>query len=127
MQTINDVVTSIIFYGTRLYMQGISDKSSKAHSTAIVLLNTRTIRGYKSVKEMVEPDSDAPWGNRFGLLHVPIPKFTDLKSSNPLEFVLKTHNTIKTKTNSSAVYFTGGLLTIMKKLRGPEVHTQWYS
>ena len=127
MQTINDVITAIIFFGTRLYMQEISQKSCKADSTAIVFLSTRTVRGYKSVKEMIKPESDTPWGNQFGLLHVSIPKFTNLKSSNPLEFVLKVHKIIKKKRNSSSVYFNGCLLSIMKKLKGPEVHTQFYS
>lgn len=127
MQTINDVITGIIFFGTRLYMQAISQKSSKADSTAIVLLSTRTVKGYKSVKEMIKPESDTPWGNQFGLLHVSLPKFTNLKSSNPLEFVLKVHKIIRKKRNSSSVHFTGCLLSIMKKLKGPEVHTQFYS
>ena len=127
MQTINDVITGIIFFGTRLYMQEISLKSSKADSTAIVLLSTRTVKGYKSVKEMIKPESDTPWGNQFGLLHVSLPKFTNLKSSNPLEFVLKVHKIIRKKRNSSSVHFTGCLLSIMKKLKGPEVHTQFYS
>ncbi|XP_050248326.1 wax ester synthase/diacylglycerol acyltransferase 4-like isoform X2 [Quercus robur] len=118
--TINDVITGIIFFGTRLYMQEVSQKSSKADSTAIVLLSTRTVKGYKSVKEMIKPESDTPWGNQFGLLHVSIPKFTNLKSSNPLEFVLKVHKIIRKKRNSSSVYFTGCLLSIMKKLKGPE-------
>ncbi|XP_050248324.1 wax ester synthase/diacylglycerol acyltransferase 4-like [Quercus robur] len=123
--TINDVITGIIFFGTRLYMQEVSQKSSKADSTAIVLLSTRTVKGYKSVKEMIKPESDTPWGNQFGLLHVSIPKFTNLKSSNPLEFVLKVHKIIRKKRNSSSVYFTGCLLSIMKKLKGPEAASKY--
>ncbi|KAK4577591.1 hypothetical protein RGQ29_027920 [Quercus rubra] len=123
--TINDVITGIIFFGTRLYMQAISQKSSKADSTAIVFLSTRTVRGYKCVKEMIKPESDTPWGNQFGLLHVSIPKFTNLKSSNPLEFVLKVHKIIKKKRNSSSVYFNGCLLSIMKKLKGPEAASRY--
>ncbi|KAK7845078.1 wax ester synthase/diacylglycerol acyltransferase 4 [Quercus suber] len=123
--TINDVITGIIFFGTRLYMQEISQKSSKADSTAIVFLSTRTVRGYKSVEEMIKPKSDTPWGNQFGLLHVSIPKFTNLKSSNPLEFVLKVHKIIKQKRNSSSVYFTGRLLSIMKKLKGPKAASRY--
>ena len=124
MQTINDVITGIIFYGIRLYMQEISHNSSKAQCVAVVLLSTRTVSGYKSVQEMVIPDSDVPWGNKFSFLHIPIPKFTDLKSLNPTEFVLRAHNMIKKKKNSSAIYFTAGsLLMILDKLRGPEVHT----
>ncbi|KAL0001963.1 hypothetical protein SO802_015744 [Lithocarpus litseifolius] len=123
--TINDVITGIIFFGTRLYMQEVCQKSSKADSTAIVLLSTRTVKGYKSVKEMIKPESDTPWGNQFGLLHVSIPKFTNLKSTNPLEFVLKVHKIIRKKRNSSSVYFTGCLLSIMKKLKGPEAASKY--
>jgi hypothetical protein len=108
--------------GTRLCMQEISHESSKAHSTALVLLNTRMIRAYKSVKEMVEPDSEAPWGNRFAFLHVPIPEFKDPKSLDPLEFVWEAHRIIKRKRSSLDVYLTSRLLEIMRKLRGPEVH-----
>jgi hypothetical protein len=103
-------------------MQEISLESSKAHSTALVLLNTRMIRAYKSVKEMVEPDSEAPWGNRFAFLHVPIPEFKDPKSLDPLEFVWEAHRIIKRKRSSLDVYLTSRLLEIMRKLRGPEVH-----
>jgi hypothetical protein len=121
MQTTNDVITGIIFLGTRLCMQEISHKSSKAHSTAIVLLNTRMIRAYKSVKEMAELDSEAPWGNRFGFLHVSIPKLKDPQSSDPLDFVREAHKIIKKKRSSLDVYLTSRLLEIVKKLRGSEV------
>ncbi|KAF2283238.1 hypothetical protein GH714_043590 [Hevea brasiliensis] len=46
--TINDVITGIIFYGIRLYMLAVSNNSTNAHSTALVLLNTRIIGSYKS-------------------------------------------------------------------------------
>uniref|UniRef100_A0A2N9FDD5 Uncharacterized protein n=1 Tax=Fagus sylvatica TaxID=28930 RepID=A0A2N9FDD5_FAGSY len=121
--TINDVITGIIFLGTRLYMQEINHKSSQAHSTALVLLNTRTMKGYNSVEEMLKPDSDTPWGNRFGFLHVPIPKLKDPKSPNPIEFVQAAQEVIKKKKSSFGVYLNGRLLEIVKKLRGPEVHT----
>jgi hypothetical protein len=103
-------------------MQEISHGSSKANSTALVLLNTRMIRAYKSVKEMVERDSESPWGNRFAFLHVSIPKFKDPKSSDPLEFVWEAHKIIKRKRSSLGVYLTSRLLEIVKELRGPEVH-----
>ncbi|KAH7860739.1 hypothetical protein Vadar_017462 [Vaccinium darrowii] len=56
--TINDVITGIIFFGTRLYMQQTGqDHSTKSNSTALVLLNTRNIAGYKSVDEMLTKSS----------------------------------------------------------------------
>jgi hypothetical protein len=121
-QTTNDVITGIIFLGTRLFMQEKSHESSEAHSTALVLLNTRMISSYKSIKEMVEPNSETPWGNRFGFLHVPIPNFKDPKSLDPLEFVWEAHKIIKRKRSMLDVYLTSRVLEIIKKIRGPEVH-----
>ncbi|XP_050258616.1 wax ester synthase/diacylglycerol acyltransferase 11-like isoform X1 [Quercus robur] len=118
--TVNDVITGIIFLGNRLYMQEISNKSTKSHSTALVLLNTRTMSGYKSIEEMLKPNSKVPWGNQFAFLHVPMPELKDHKSQNPLDFVLATSKIIKKKKSSLGVYLTGRFLEIVKKLRGPE-------
>ncbi|KAI3457227.1 hypothetical protein Pfo_013890 [Paulownia fortunei] len=118
--TINDVITGIITFGTRLYMQKTSQESGKAKSTALVLLNTRAVGGYKSVDEMIKPDSEMPWGNRFAFLQVPIPKLSAAELENPLRFVKKANRTIKRQRNSAAVYLTGQLLNLIRKIRGPE-------
>ena len=78
---------------------------------------------YKSIEEMLEPKSKVPWGNRFSFMHVPMPKFKDQKSTNPLEFVWAANKIIKKKKSSLGVYLTSKLLGIVKKLKGPEVHT----
>ncbi|KAE8075952.1 hypothetical protein FH972_014632 [Carpinus fangiana] len=122
--TVNDIIVGIIFYGTRLCMQEISHKSSNADSTALVLLNTRKVRNYKPIKEM-SADSEAPWGNRIAFLHVPIPKFSDPKFSNPLEYVLEAQKIIKKRRTSLGVYLTDKLLDIVKKLRGPEAAARY--
>ena len=102
-------------------MQTADDKSTKAHSTALVLLNTRTISGYRSVKEMIKPDAESPWGNQFGFLHVAVPELTDSRFSKPLEFVKIAQEIIQRKRSSLAVKLTGRLLEILRKFRGPEV------
>lgn len=96
--------------------------SSKASSTALVLLNTRVFRSYECVKDMVKPNAKTPWGNYIAFLHVPIPELTHARFANPLEFVLEAQQIINGKKNSLACYLTGGLLEILKKVRGPEVH-----
>ncbi|TKY65202.1 O-acyltransferase WSD1 [Spatholobus suberectus] len=75
--TINDVVTGIVFYGTRLYMQDMDSKSKTSNSTALVLLNTRNIEGYQSINDMLNTKAKGPWGNRITFLHVPIPKLNE--------------------------------------------------
>ncbi|KAL9342886.1 hypothetical protein Peur_063317 [Populus x canadensis] len=123
--TINDVITGIIFYGTRLYMQNVDDKSTNARSTALVLLNTRVISGYRSVKEMVKPDAESPWGNQFGFLHVSVPELTDSRFSKPLECVTIAQEIIQRKRSSLAVNLTGRLLEVLRKFRGPEATAKY--
>ncbi|KAL0354235.1 UNVERIFIED_CONTAM: hypothetical protein Sangu_1004800 [Sesamum angustifolium] len=117
MQTVNDVITGIIIYGTRLYMQKTSKESGKSNSTALVLLNTRAIGGYTSVDAMIKPDSEMPWGNRFAFLQVPLPKLGAAEQENPLKFIKTARRMIKRQRNSATVYLTGQLLNFVRKIR----------
>ncbi|KAK2354164.1 O-acyltransferase WSD1 [Trifolium repens] len=117
--TINDVVCGIIFYGIRLYMEEMNEKTKRSNSTALVMLNTRNIGGYKSLKEMQKPESKPKglWGNHISFLQIPIPK---LSKSNPLEFIWESRKQIQRKRHSFSVYLIGLLMHLEMKLRGPE-------
>ncbi|XP_016648928.1 PREDICTED: O-acyltransferase WSD1-like [Prunus mume] len=121
--TLNDVLTGMIFFGTRLYMQEIDQSSSTADCTAMVLLNTRIMGDYMPIEEMIKPNSKMPWGNRFTFLQVPIPKLTEL--SNADDFIRNTHKMIKKKRNSLAVYFTSRLLEIVNKFGSHEASSRY--
>lgn len=107
-------------------MQDMDSKSKTAHSTALVLLNTRNIEGYQSINDMLNTKAKGPWGNRITFLHVPIPKLNETRNSNPLEFVWDSHNIIKRKKQSLGVVLTGTLLEIEGKLRGQEVNLYFW-
>lgn len=125
-QTVNDVITGIVLYGSRMYMEEESFESRNANSSALVVFNTRNIGRYKSVNEMLKPNANKLWGNQFTLSHVPIPKLSNVgDSSNPLEFILQVHKTMERKKNSSAVYMTAGLIESVRKFRGAEVHKSY--
>ncbi|KAL9379565.1 hypothetical protein Peur_028047 [Populus x canadensis] len=123
--TINDVITGAIFLGTRLYMQEMS-KGSSDHSncTALVLLNTRMFRSYQSIKEMVKPKAESPWGNHFAFLHVQLPELVASTELYPIEFVRKSQQIIKRKRSSWVVHLTAAFVEIVKKLKGHEVAAQ---
>ncbi|CAL5406537.1 unnamed protein product [Camellia sinensis] len=129
--TINDVIVGIIYLGTRMYMKVAAENNNNelgnnnTKTTGLVLLNTRAIGGYKSVSEMLKKNAEMPWGNRIAFLHVPVPQLSDDESSNPLDYILKTHKMIKRKRNSSVVYFTGLLLDTMRKFRGFEATSRY--
>ena len=97
------------------------DVFSKSNTTALVLLNTRNIVGYKSVEEMLKPKADKKWGNQFAFLHVSIPKLGYAESSNPVCFVFKAKKLIKRMRNSAVLLLTAKLLEAIRKYRGPEV------
>ncbi|KAL3323156.1 hypothetical protein AABB24_040323 [Solanum stoloniferum] len=124
--TINDVICGVLFLGVRLYMEEMKYDQKNANSTALVLLNTRNIAGYKSVKEMLQPKNESKWGNQFAFLHVSLPKIDKEESStNPLSFVFKAQDVIQRKRNSAAVILTGKLLDTLQKYRGPEVTAKY--
>ncbi|CAJ1978919.1 unnamed protein product [Sphenostylis stenocarpa] len=118
--TINDVLTGMIFYGIRMYMQEMDYMAGKANSTAVVMLNTRNVRGYRSVKEMQNSEVKGLWGNKISFLQISIPKLSQSKSFNPLEFVWNARELIKKKRRSFSVYLIGLFLDLEMKLRGPE-------
>ncbi|XP_052206302.1 wax ester synthase/diacylglycerol acyltransferase 4-like isoform X2 [Diospyros lotus] len=122
--TVNDVIAGIIFLATRLYMQEAGPEFSKANSTALVLLNTRNIAGYKSLAEMISPNHDTKWGNQFGFLHVAVPELTKSESSDPISFVSRAQKIIRRKRDSGAVFLTGKLLDTLRRYMGPEAVAQ---
>ncbi|KAL6218453.1 hypothetical protein ACLB2K_011666 [Fragaria x ananassa] len=127
--TINDVLTAMIFLGTRLYMQEINKSSSEARGTAVVLLNTRMLGNFTSVEEMNKPNSKLPWGNHISLLHVPIPKLLTNSEEqfpdNALDFVWKAHKIIRSKRHSWGIYLTAGFLEILNKFGGHEAAAKY--
>ncbi|XP_028806422.1 O-acyltransferase WSD1 [Neltuma alba] len=118
--TINDVITGIIFYGNRLYMQEINNESKAANCTALVLFNTRNVEGYQSVDDMLNAKAKGPWGNHITFLHVPIPKLESGRISTPLEFIWEARHIIKRKKQSLVVPLTGMLLNMESKIKGYE-------
>lgn len=113
----------MIFLGIRLYMEETSEETVSTRSTALVVLNTRSISGYKSVDEMLQnQEAKSLWGNQCLFLHIPLPELHQNSNPlNPLKFVEETQNVVKRMRNSFAVYLNGMLLESIRKFRGLEV------
>ncbi|RAL45319.1 hypothetical protein DM860_014729 [Cuscuta australis] len=119
--TINDVITGIVTYGTRLYMQEMERETCNGRCTSLVLFNTRAIGGYKTVAEMIKPNAEMPWGNRFTFLPLAIPKLPPAAAAaDPLRFVFEAHRVVRMQMYSASVYLNAQLLEFSRKLRGPE-------
>ncbi|CAB4320034.1 unnamed protein product [Prunus armeniaca] len=103
--TINDVLTGMIFLGTRLYMQRIDKSSRKARGTAVVLHNTRMMGDYTSIQEIIKPNSKMPWGNHITFLNA--------------------QKIISMKRNSLAIYLTSRFLEILNRFGGHEAAAKY--
>ncbi|KAJ0966872.1 hypothetical protein J5N97_023789 [Dioscorea zingiberensis] len=129
--SVNDVLVGMIFHGLHLYMQEAdpwSNNKSSPQVTALVLLNTRAITSYKSMEEMIKPNSKARWGNQFAFLHIPIPSFDNnekKKNNNPFHFVLQAKKYIRAKRFSFGMHLTGALLEIIRMLKGPQAASSY--
>lgn len=109
----------MLFFGIHLYNQKKGQRCSGRRMTAVVLLNTRMVRGYQKIEEMVEKKS---WGNHFTLLHVPIPPcINTVEEEDPLKYISQAKQVIERQRNSLAFFVIGSLLSLMGKISGPEV------
>ncbi|KAL8158509.1 hypothetical protein V2J09_000046 [Rumex salicifolius] len=125
--TINDVIVSIVFYGARLYMQGKSGNWVSSNSNVLVLMNTRSINGHKSVSEMLRPNnktSNTLWGNQFTFLRTSIPQNNEFHE--PLKMMFESKRLMQKKKNSLAYKLTAHTIEIVRKCVGPKVVSELF-
>ncbi|KAF9601525.1 hypothetical protein IFM89_020320 [Coptis chinensis] len=115
--TVNDVTTGIVAYAMQLYIKRKGKYTGETRSTALVVLNLRMLRGFKTLEEMLKANI---WGNHFGFLSITLPSFKDVDNVDPLEYIAKSKSEMRRKLNSMATYFTGKLLYLLGSLKGPE-------
>ncbi|KAI3937429.1 hypothetical protein MKW92_029490 [Papaver armeniacum] len=118
--TVNDITTGWISYGLHLYMKKLGESGDgNSRCTALVVMNMRMYRGFKSIEEMLKANI---WGNHFGLLSVSLPPFVsdDMESVDPLDYIVQAKEEMLRKANSFGAFFTSKLLHYMGKVTGPE-------
>ncbi|CAN0896815.1 Wax ester synthase/diacylglycerol acyltransferase 4 [Linum grandiflorum] len=133
--TVNDIMTSIVFLGTRMYMQEMKPGSENIDATAIVLLNTRMLRSYNSIKDMIKLDTKSPWGNRLAFLYITLPKlmvprndtenWTTTMQRRSLEFLKASRTIIQNKRSSIAIHLNAKILHLYEKLKGSEAASRY--
>ncbi|PIA56356.1 hypothetical protein AQUCO_00700584v1 [Aquilegia coerulea] len=114
--TVNDVVTGVLYYIIHLYMVKTRDISCGKNMNLLVMFNTRMLRGYKSIDEMMKANI---WGNHVSLLVVPVPCLSGDQKVDPLYFVTKAKEIMKKKKNSLFTYLTSIILKVLTSIRGP--------
>ncbi|KAG4980217.1 hypothetical protein JHK82_033453 [Glycine max] len=105
--------------------EGTKPKYFTLSNISLSLDHIKAIKSNLGV-EMQKPKVQGLWGNKISFLQIPIPKLSQSKISNPLEFVWNARKLIKRKRHSFSVYLIGLLLDLEMKLRGPEVASKTF-
>uniref|UniRef100_A0A7N0T0Y8 Diacylglycerol O-acyltransferase n=1 Tax=Kalanchoe fedtschenkoi TaxID=63787 RepID=A0A7N0T0Y8_KALFE len=101
--TVNDVLFGVISCGLSRYLEDVPSSSSKALKngtvlTGVAFANLRRQPGVQELTELIEGKAGKQWGNRFGMLILPV---TYHKSgSNPLDYVKRAKAMIDWKKSS---------------------------
>ena len=53
-QTVNDVTTGLIAYALQLYMKRKGQVPVETRSTALIVMNLRMMRGFKTLEDMLK-------------------------------------------------------------------------
>lgn len=85
--TINDVLFGIISCGFSRYLDLRSTKALKEglQITGVAMINLRKQSGLQDFSELMNSKSGARWGNKFGMLLLPV--YYHKRGSDPLQFV----------------------------------------
>ncbi|XP_028761697.1 O-acyltransferase WSD1-like [Neltuma alba] len=121
--TVNDVLTGIISYAIRLYMQDVDYSSRTKKCTLLPMLNMRNVESYETKENNMRTgiDRKGTWGNKFTYTHVPVPELTDTLVSDPLQFVWEAHHSMKMKKRGHLVYSLLSMFLQMEhEFSGPE-------
>ncbi|PIA56366.1 hypothetical protein AQUCO_00700591v1 [Aquilegia coerulea] len=120
--SVNDVVVGMIFYGIHLYSKKVGKSLTESQKTALVVLNTRMLNGYRNLDEMLEKNL---WGNKFSFIHIPMPTHSDGEKVDLKTFILEARKIIQRNRNSMAVLLNGLLLALMDKFQGSEAVSKY--
>ncbi|KAJ4825392.1 hypothetical protein Tsubulata_024080 [Turnera subulata] len=104
--TINDVLLGVISSGLSRYLDHRSPKALQdgLQVTGVALVNLRDQSGLQDVSELMKPKSGTRWGNRFGIILIPICYHKGV--SDPLLYVKKAKAMIDKKKRSLEAYFS---------------------
>ncbi|KAF5202096.1 O-acyltransferase wsd1 [Thalictrum thalictroides] len=113
--TLNDLITGVIYYTIHLYMLKKGDISRGKSMNFVVMFNTRMLKGYKNMEEMLKANL---WGNYVALLTVPVSCMNGENNVDPLYFVTKAKKIMDRMKNSFYAYLTNTFIKMFMIIGG---------
>ncbi|KAG6414988.1 hypothetical protein SASPL_122387 [Salvia splendens] len=119
--TINDVLFGVLTCGMSRYLDMRSPKAlpEGLRLTGLAMVNLRPQSGLQDISKLMDGDSGTRWGNKFGMLLLPV--YFHRGGSDPIQFVKRSKAMIDSKKLSLEGPFSYSIGNLLMSLFGPKV------
>ncbi|KAK4563160.1 hypothetical protein RGQ29_005602 [Quercus rubra] len=106
--TINDVLFGVISSGLSRYLdhRGSNDLQQGLRITGVAMVNLRGQAGLQDLSTLMKDNSVSPWGNKFGMILLPVYYHTSGANPDPLQYVKRAKVMIDRKKHSVESHFS---------------------
>ncbi|XP_074275540.1 wax ester synthase/diacylglycerol acyltransferase 11-like [Silene latifolia] len=119
--TINDVLFGVISSGISRYLGVRSPHvlQEELQITGLAMVNLRKQPGLQEMEKLMNNKSGTGWGNRFGMMLLPV--YCHTRNEDPLCYVKRAKVMIDQKKQSLESHFSYGIGNLVMSLFGPKV------
>ncbi|KAL4281533.1 hypothetical protein GQ457_03G003110 [Hibiscus cannabinus] len=116
--TINDVLFGVVSSGLSRYLDHRTPNALREglRMTGVAMVNLRSKPGLQEISKLMEDNSEARWGNRFGVILLPV--FYDKAGNDPLKCLKRAKTMVDRKKSSLEAYFSYRIGDLVMKLLG---------
>ncbi|KAE8698609.1 40S ribosomal protein S16-like [Hibiscus syriacus] len=118
--TINDVLFGVVSYGLSRYLDHRTPNAlhEGLRITGVAMVNIRAQPGLQDLSKLMKNKSDARWGNKFGVILLPV--YYHKSRNDPLEYLKRAKATVDRKKHSLEAYFSYWIGDLVMSLLGPK-------
>ncbi|XP_022763408.1 O-acyltransferase WSD1-like isoform X2 [Durio zibethinus] len=118
--TINDVLLAVVSSGLSRYLDHRTPNAlhEGLRMTGVAMVNLRAQPGLQDLSKSMKGNSEARWGNKFGVILVPV--YYHKAGNNPLEYLKRAKTTVDMKKHSLEAYFSYRIGDLVMSLLGPK-------
>ncbi|KAE8716710.1 40S ribosomal protein S16-like [Hibiscus syriacus] len=116
--TINDVLFGVVSSGLSRYLDHRSPNAMDEgrRMTGVAMVNLRSKPGLQEISKLMKDNSEARWGNRFGVILLPV--FYDKAGNDPLKYLKRAKTMVDRKKSSLEAYFSYRIGDLLMTLLG---------
>ncbi|OMO74101.1 hypothetical protein CCACVL1_16981 [Corchorus capsularis] len=117
--TINDVLFGVVSSGLSRYLDHRTPNAMHEglRMTGVAMVNLRAQPGLQDLSKLMQRNSNARWGNKFGVILLPV---YHKGGNNPLEHLRRAKKMVDRKKHSLEAYFSYTIGDLVMSLLGPK-------